>query len=154
MGMCLSYNSVNDTHATLAVGQIRRAQVAARSGHAISWDNTHLTLSVHVEQRTLGPAKVQTGTKIPEYVLRGLSDPEWLNLIPIIKRRATAPLITFAADIRPTMFQCEAIQNHLHISIFKLLIECEPDLNYLKDAPEFQHPRTYNTRACVAYRET
>lgn len=35
-GMCLSYNSVNDTHATLAVGQIRRAQVAARSGHAIS----------------------------------------------------------------------------------------------------------------------
>jgi hypothetical protein len=38
------------------------------------------------------------------------------------------------------MFQCEAIQNHLHISIFKLLIECEPDLNYLKDAPEFQHP--------------
>ncbi|KAJ7886409.1 hypothetical protein B0H14DRAFT_2338246, partial [Mycena olivaceomarginata] len=68
-----------------------RAQVAARSGHAISWDNTHLTLSVHVKQRTLGPAKVQTGTKIPEYVLRGLSDPEWLNLIPIIKRRATAP---------------------------------------------------------------
>ncbi|KAJ7911240.1 hypothetical protein B0H13DRAFT_1453981, partial [Mycena leptocephala] len=66
-----SYNSVNDTHATLAVGQMRRAQVAARSGHAISWDNTHLTLSVHVEQRTLDPAKVQTGTTILEYVLRG-----------------------------------------------------------------------------------
>ncbi|KAJ7480421.1 hypothetical protein B0H11DRAFT_2274876 [Mycena galericulata] len=33
-GMCLSYNVTKDTHSTLAVGQIRRAQLAARMGHS------------------------------------------------------------------------------------------------------------------------
>ncbi|KAJ7132584.1 hypothetical protein C8R44DRAFT_611803 [Mycena epipterygia] len=71
--MNLSYNSVKTTHSTLAVGQIRRAQLAARSGHAISWDNMHLSLSEHVEQRTLAPPKVQTGTTSLVYLLRGVT---------------------------------------------------------------------------------
>ncbi|KAF8178382.1 hypothetical protein K438DRAFT_1769567 [Mycena galopus ATCC 62051] len=48
-----------------------KAKSDARSGHAISWDNTHITLSTHVEQRTLAPPKVQTGTTQIVYGLRG-----------------------------------------------------------------------------------
>ncbi|KAJ7655886.1 hypothetical protein B0H17DRAFT_956275, partial [Mycena rosella] len=140
-GMNLSYNAVHDTHSALAIGQIRRAQLAARSGHAVSWDNIHLSLSIHVEQRTLAPPKVQTGTTAIIYVLRGLGDQRDLELSPIIERRAAAPLITFAADIRPSKSQCLALQEHLSIAIVEILIRNEPDLAYLKNAPEFQHTR-------------
>ncbi|KAJ7642889.1 hypothetical protein B0H17DRAFT_959984 [Mycena rosella] len=140
-GMNLSYNAVHDTHSALAIGQIRRAQLAARSGHAVSWDNIHLSLSIHVEQRTLAPPKVQTGTTTIIYVLRGLGDQRDLELSPIIERRAAAPLITFAADIRPSKSQCLALQEHLSIAIVEILIRNEPDLEYLKNAPEFQHTR-------------
>ncbi|KAJ7866703.1 hypothetical protein B0H13DRAFT_1636525 [Mycena leptocephala] len=139
-GMNLSYNSVKTTHSTLAVGQIRRAQLAARSGHAISWDNMHLSLSEHVEQRTLAPPKVQTGTTSLVYLLRGLLDHHTLELIPILQRRATASLITFSADIRPSHSQCQSIQNHLFISIVELLIQNSGDFDYLKDSHELQHP--------------
>ncbi|KAF8162317.1 hypothetical protein K438DRAFT_1618478, partial [Mycena galopus ATCC 62051] len=140
-GMNLSYNSVKTTHSTLAKGQIRRAQLAARSGHAISWDNTHITLSTHVEQRTPAPPKVQTGTTQIVYGLRGVTNQSALELNPILDRRASAPLITFAADIRPTYSQCQSIQKHLCISIIELLLQNESDFEYLKNAPELQHPQ-------------
>ncbi|KAJ7493683.1 hypothetical protein FB451DRAFT_1020785, partial [Mycena latifolia] len=98
VGMNLSYNAVQTTHSTLAVGQMRRAQIAARSGHAVSWDNIHVSLSVHVEQRLLAPPKVQTGATALVYDLRGLLDPHHLDLRPILENRAIAPLITFAVD--------------------------------------------------------
>lgn len=100
-GMNLYYNSVKTTHSTLANRQMRRAQLAVRSGHAISWDNTNISLSVHVEQRSLAPLKVQTGTTQIVYSLRGVIQPNSLQLLPILERRASAPLITLAADIRP-----------------------------------------------------
>ncbi|KAJ7687309.1 hypothetical protein B0H14DRAFT_2653906 [Mycena olivaceomarginata] len=106
-GMCLSYNVTKDTHSTLAVGQLRRAQLAARMGHSVSWDNTNLSLSIHVEQRALAPPKVQTGTTQLIYNLRGLSDPATLELKPILQRRVQGELITFTADIRPTHSQYE-----------------------------------------------
>ncbi|KAF8157489.1 hypothetical protein K438DRAFT_2074383 [Mycena galopus ATCC 62051] len=71
-------------------------------GHAISWDNTHITLSMHVDQRTLAPPKVQTGTTQIVYRLRG---------------------------------------KHLCISIVELLLQNESDFEYLKNAPELQHPQ-------------
>ncbi|KAF8205821.1 hypothetical protein K438DRAFT_1757140 [Mycena galopus ATCC 62051] len=140
-GMNLSYNSVKTTHSALANGQMRRAQLAARSGHAISWDNTHISLSVHVEQRTLAPPKVQTGTTQIVYALRGAIAPDSLQLLPILERRASAPLITFAADIRPTYSQCQTIQKHLCLTIVELLIQNEPSFNYIKSVPELQHPQ-------------
>ncbi|KAF8151138.1 hypothetical protein K438DRAFT_1623968 [Mycena galopus ATCC 62051] len=139
--MNLSYNSVKTTRSTLANGQMRRAQLAARSGHAISWDNTHISLSVHFEQRTLAPPKVQIGTTQIVYALCGIIPPDSLQLLPILQRRASAPLITFAADIRPTYSQCQMIQNHLCLSIVGLLIQNEPGFEYLKSAPELQLPQ-------------
>ncbi|KAJ7167409.1 hypothetical protein C8R43DRAFT_1121828 [Mycena crocata] len=139
-GMCLSYNVVNDTHSALTIGQIRRAQVAARSGHSVSWDNTHISTSIHVEQRTLAPPKVQTGTTQIIYDLRGLTDMNTLNLLLILERRAQAVLITFAADVRPTRAQCTSLQQHLHICIVELLVQTTPGFEYLKDSPDLVHP--------------
>ncbi|KAF8159104.1 hypothetical protein K438DRAFT_1986032 [Mycena galopus ATCC 62051] len=121
-GMNLSYNSVKTTHSTLANGQIRRAQLAARSGHAISWDNTHISLSI-------------------VYALRGAIPPDSLQLLPILERRASAPLITFAADIRPTYSQCQTMEKHLCLSIIELRIQNESGFEYIKSAPELQHPQ-------------
>ncbi|KAJ6473464.1 hypothetical protein DFH09DRAFT_953689, partial [Mycena vulgaris] len=139
-GMNLSYNVVKKTHSTLASGQIQRAQIAARSGHSISWDNTHLSLSVHVEQQTLAPLKVQTGTTQIIYDLRGLTDMEMLSLRAILERRANAGLITFAADIRPTRPQSQALHDHLSLSIVDLLIQNSAGFDYVENAPELQHP--------------
>ncbi|KAJ7129941.1 hypothetical protein C8R46DRAFT_925140 [Mycena filopes] len=138
-GMNLSYNSVQKTHSTLATGQLRRAQTAARSGHAVSWDNTHISLSIHVEQRTLVPPKVQTGTTQLIYILRGLTDMATLKLSPILQRRLNADLITFANDIRPTRAQCASIQEHLRLTIVQLLIENTKGFEYLKDSPDLRH---------------
>ncbi|KAJ7663219.1 hypothetical protein DFH06DRAFT_986850, partial [Mycena polygramma] len=134
-GMCLSYNIIMDTHSTLADGQIRRAQLAARSGHSASWDNTNLSLSIHVEQRALAPPKVQTGTTQVIYNLRGLGDPATLELKPILERRAQRDLITFA-DIRPTHSQCSSLQVHLDISIVEVLIANNEDFDAQSPPPD------------------
>ncbi|KAJ7916622.1 hypothetical protein B0H13DRAFT_1609193 [Mycena leptocephala] len=139
-GMCLSYNVTKDMHSTLAVGQIRRAQLAARMGHSVSWDNTNLSLSIHVEQRALAPPKVQTGTTQLIYDLRGLSDPATLELKPILERRAQGELITFTADIRPNHSQCSSLQQHFAISIVELLIADNHGFDYIRDSPELRHP--------------
>ncbi|KAJ6604366.1 hypothetical protein DFH09DRAFT_1442822 [Mycena vulgaris] len=118
----------------------KRAQIAARSGHSISWDNTHLSLSVHVEQQMLAPPKVQTGMTQIIYDLRGLTDMEMLSLRAILERRANAGLITFAADIRPTRPQSQALHDHLSLSIIDLLIQNSAGFDYVKNAPELQHP--------------
>ncbi|KAJ7744500.1 hypothetical protein DFH07DRAFT_963722 [Mycena maculata] len=81
-GMCLSYNAVKDAHSALA------------AGHSVSWDNTHLSVSIHVEQRDLAPPKVQTGTTQLIYDLRGLNNINILNLTIILERRTKAGLIT------------------------------------------------------------
>ncbi|KAJ7759811.1 hypothetical protein DFH07DRAFT_1023425 [Mycena maculata] len=138
-GMNLSYNHVKTANQILAKGQIGRAQIAARAGHAIGWDNIHLSLSEHVEQRTLAPPKVQTGTTTIIYDLRGLFDAQILRLKPILERRALGDLITYSADIRPTRSQSRSIHAHLEISIVELLIRDEPEFDYLADAPELKH---------------
>ncbi|KAJ7611074.1 hypothetical protein DFH06DRAFT_1016331, partial [Mycena polygramma] len=140
-GMNLSYNSTHAAHATLADGQIRRAQLAARDGHSASWDNTNISTSNHVEQRALAPPKVQTGTTMIVYKLRGLLDIRWLELLPILERRGDASLITFAADIRPTHSECKSIQNHLRISIVEVLVQNSAGFEYLAGASELKHPQ-------------
>ncbi|KAJ7795799.1 hypothetical protein B0H13DRAFT_2392920 [Mycena leptocephala] len=117
-GMSLSYDTTNNRK--LAVAQIGRACLAARTGHAIGWDNIHVSLSQHVEQRTMAPAKVQTGTAIIIYDLRGIFDPETLALQPILDRRASADIISYSKDIRPTRVQAHSIHQHLLIFIVEL----------------------------------
>ncbi|KAJ7983224.1 hypothetical protein DFH06DRAFT_1441030 [Mycena polygramma] len=136
-GMNLSYNSTHAAHATLADGQIRRAQLAARDGHSASWDNTNISTSNHVEQRALAPPKVQTGTTMILYKLRGLLDIRWLELLPILD----ASLITFSADIRPTHSELKSTQQHLCISIVELLVKNSPGFEYVAGASELKHPQ-------------
>jgi hypothetical protein len=109
-------------------------------GHSVSWDNTNLSLSIHVEQRALAPPKVQTGTTQLIYDLRGLSDPATLELKPILERRAQGELITVTADIRPNHSQCSSLQQHFRISIVELLIADNRDFDHIRDSPELRHP--------------
>ncbi|KAJ7241170.1 hypothetical protein C8J57DRAFT_1192905 [Mycena rebaudengoi] len=140
-GLNLSYNAVKDTHSMLAKGQMRRAQIAARGAHSASWDNAAVTLSIHVEQRTGGPPKVQTGTTTLIYDLRAVPDRDALQLAPILDRRAGAERITYAADIRPTRTQCAQIRTHLCISLVELLTHGNSAFDYLKDDPLLRHPQ-------------
>jgi len=102
LGLSPSYSTVHKGHATLADGQMRHAKAAARSpdGHMTGWDNTQICTSIHVEQRGLTPAKVQTGTTSIIYPLRN-SSPEAIRLKPILERQRQCDMINFA-DLRPT----------------------------------------------------
>ncbi|KAJ7262960.1 hypothetical protein C8J57DRAFT_1039834, partial [Mycena rebaudengoi] len=140
-GLNLSYNSVKDTHSTLAKGQLRCAQISARGAHSVSWDNTAVSLSVHVEQRTGGPPKVQTGTTTLVYDLRAVLDRKALDLDSILARRAGSERISYNTDIRPTRAQCAQIKTHLSISLVELLIQDNSAFEYLKDDPLLRHPQ-------------
>ncbi|KAJ7891051.1 hypothetical protein B0H13DRAFT_2530311 [Mycena leptocephala] len=140
-GMSLSYDTTKTANRKLAVAQIGRACLAARTGHAIGWDNIHVSLSQHVEQWTMAPAKVQTGTAIIIYDLRGIFDSSTLALQPILDRRASANIISYSKDIRPTRVQARSIHQHLLISIVELFIAGDADFDYLEESPELQHPQ-------------
>ncbi|KAK6974994.1 hypothetical protein R3P38DRAFT_3335296 [Favolaschia claudopus] len=138
-GMCCSYNTTKDLHCTLSKGHLRLAELIARTGHSLGWDNNHLSLSPHVEQRTLAPPKVQTGTTSIIYLLRGLLDLVTLSLQRIRERRARLEMITFA-DIRPTHSQCVSLRHHYDLSLVDILVNYESKFDYLGDSSELQHP--------------
>ncbi|KAK7026366.1 hypothetical protein R3P38DRAFT_3395839 [Favolaschia claudopus] len=147
-GICLSYNTSKDLHSALAKGNIRRAQTAARSGHAVGWDNENITLSEHVEQ-------LQSGTTTVIYLLRALLEMAILCLQPILERRRKADLITFNADIRPTYSQLRDLRDDFSKSIVELLINNNGNYDYVRDAAELQHtayrppPPGYKTQEFV-----
>lgn len=136
-GLCPSYASVHRAHVALANGQIRRAQLAVRSvPFGGGWDNTQISISVHVEQRTgtKAQSRVQTGTTAIVYELRN-AKLEHMKLTPILERRALCDMITFAEHIRPTQSQSRDIIKHLTIGIVEILINFQPGLEHLRDSP-------------------
>ncbi|KAK7046812.1 hypothetical protein R3P38DRAFT_2765570 [Favolaschia claudopus] len=139
-GMCCSYNTTKDLHSTLSKGHLRLAELVARTGHSLGWDNNHLFLSPHVEQRTLASPKVQTGTTSVIYLLRGLLDLVTLSLQRIRERRARLEMITFA-DIQPNHSQCVSLSHHYDLSLIDILVNYESKFDYLGDSSELQHPR-------------
>lgn len=60
-GLSPAYDTLHNTHATMADGQIRQAQLVAHGPHIIGWDNIQVSRSIHVEQHPLAPPKVQSG---------------------------------------------------------------------------------------------
>ncbi|KAK6985151.1 hypothetical protein R3P38DRAFT_3230809 [Favolaschia claudopus] len=118
-GICLSYNISKNLHSALAVGNLRRAQTAARSGHALGFDNENVTLSEHVEQRPFAPPKVQSGTASIIYLLRSLFDMATLRLLPILEQQRKAELITFNSDVRPTYSQMQSLPPELQHTAYR-----------------------------------
>lgn len=119
-GLCPSYDSIHKSHKILANGNIRRAQVAARLPHSIGWDNTNIKTSIFVEQRELGPPKVQSGTTSMIYSLRNAT-PDDMLLQPVLENRRRLEMITFNADIRPTRSQMRAMLASFELDIIKIL---------------------------------
>jgi hypothetical protein len=143
LGLSLSYSTVHKGHATLADGQMRRAKAAARSldGHMTGWDNTQICTSIHVEQRGLAPAKVQTGTTSIIYPLRN-SSPDAIRLKPILERQRQCNMINFA-DLRPTRSQARDIERHFVQQILHILFMNEEGFSYLDKNDSGLKPRAY-----------
>src|SRR5262245_8009879 len=99
-GFCPCFKSLNAGHQALADSRMTEAQVIARMAHSTGWDNTQISTSIHVEQRSLAPPKVQVGTTSMIYLLRNAAMQD-LELHPILEARMSAPMITFNSDIRP-----------------------------------------------------
>ncbi|KAF7976464.1 hypothetical protein HWV62_6721 [Athelia sp. TMB] len=143
IGLTPSYATVHEGHIILANGQMERARVAARSknGHMTGWDNTQITTSIHVEQRSLAPPKVQTGTTSIIYALRN-SSPAAIQLKPILELRKTCPIITFA-DIRPTSLQTRAINRQFVLEILNILLNHEDGFDYIDKSDSRIQPHSY-----------
>ncbi|KAK6969487.1 hypothetical protein R3P38DRAFT_2670762 [Favolaschia claudopus] len=154
-GICLAYKTSKGLHSALAVGNLRRAQTAARSGHALGFDNENVTLSEHVEQRPFAPPKVQSGTTSIIYLLRSLFDMATLRLLPILEQQRKAELITFNSDVRPTYSQMQSLRDDFRKSIVELLIHGNKNYDYVRTSPELQHtsyrppPPGYKTQEFV-----
>ncbi|KAG2047582.1 hypothetical protein BDR06DRAFT_897087, partial [Suillus hirtellus] len=140
-GLSPGYDALHTSHTIMADGQIRRAQLVARGPHMIGWDNIQVSTSTHVEQRTLAPPKVQSGTTAIIYPLRNATL-EDLRLRPILDNRLKCDMITFSDNVRPTYMHMHHMTDHLIIDIIKILIDNHPGFNYLLNSPVLKH-RSY-----------
>jgi hypothetical protein len=122
---------------------MQRAKAAVRhpDGHMTGWDNTQISTSVHVEQRGLAPAKVQTGTTSIIYPLRN-SSPSAIQLKPILERQQQCDMIVFA-DLRPTRPQARNIERHLVLQIICILLVNEEGFSYIDKDDPLLWPRAY-----------
>lgn len=91
-GMCPSYDALRRCRKVLADGMMQRARKAAREPHLLGWENTNIKMTIHVEQRELAPAKMQSGTTSIIYALRN-TIPDDLRLKPVLERRVNLDVI-------------------------------------------------------------
>ena len=143
LGLSPSYANVHRGHAILADGQMQRAKVAARhqDGHMTGWDNTQICTSVHVKQRGLAPAKVQTGTTSIIYPLWNGS-PNAVRLKPNLESQQKCDMITFA-DLRPTRSQARNTERHILLQIIQILLSNEEGFNYMDQTDPLLKARSY-----------
>jgi hypothetical protein len=137
-GMCPSYDSLRRCRKILADGMMCRARQAARGPHLLGWDNTNIKMSIHVEQRELAPAKVQSGTTSIIYELRNAT-PDDMRLTPVLERRAALEMINFNSNIRPTRSHMRDMTKHFELDIIKILVEHQSGFDYLTDEALLKH---------------
>jgi hypothetical protein len=95
-------------------------------------------MSIHVEQRKLAPAKVQSGTTSIIYELCNAT-PNNMHLKPILERCATLEMINFNLHICPSRSNMHDMNKHFEIDVIKILIDHQSGFDYLKDEPLLQH---------------
>lgn len=120
---------------------VAEAAEVARGPHAHNFDNVNISTSIFVEQRTSGPAKVQSGTFAIIYKLFNAS-PSAMELEPMTARAKIAPDLTFNGDIRPTREQLASFNKNILIHVIKTLIKFCPDFKKYSDTttyPKLQH---------------
>ncbi|KII83170.1 hypothetical protein PLICRDRAFT_77559, partial [Plicaturopsis crispa FD-325 SS-3] len=137
LGLSISYDSIRKLLKSLAKSLIAEAGEVARGPHAMCYDNINISTSIHVEQRTNGPAKVQSGTFPMLYAIENhpLSA---FDLEPIMERARTASDLTYA-DIRPTSEETESMLSQFEAKILSVLTEHSTPFKEYADHPLLQH---------------
>ncbi|KAJ7838985.1 hypothetical protein B0H13DRAFT_2677309 [Mycena leptocephala] len=106
LGLSKCFDSALTMVGSVADYCIEDACVAARDpgGFMGNWDNINISTSEFVEQRSGGPAKVQSGTYSIIYRLRN-PNPRAMALAPLLARAEIAPDLEFNLDVCPTLEQ-------------------------------------------------
>ncbi|KAJ7107876.1 hypothetical protein C8R44DRAFT_940816 [Mycena epipterygia] len=106
LGLSKCFDSAQAIVDAVADYCIDDARVAARdpAGFMGNWDNVNISTSDFVEQRSGGPAKVQSGTYAILYRLRN-PNPRAMAIGPLLSRAETAPDLNFNSDICPSLEQ-------------------------------------------------
>ncbi|KAJ7914007.1 hypothetical protein B0H13DRAFT_1712280 [Mycena leptocephala] len=106
LGLSKCFDSALTMVGSVADYCIEDACVAARDpgGFMGNWDNINISTSEFVEQRSGGPAKVQSGTYSIIYRLRN-PNPQAMALAPLLARAEIAPDLEFNLDVCPTLEQ-------------------------------------------------
>ncbi|KAJ7803561.1 hypothetical protein B0H14DRAFT_3091955 [Mycena olivaceomarginata] len=106
LGLSKCFDSAGTIVASVADYCIGDARIVVRNpdGFMGNWDNVNISSSDFVEQRSGGPAKVQSGTYAIIYPLRN-PNPRAMALEPLLARAESAPDLSFNVDICPTLEQ-------------------------------------------------
>lgn len=140
-GLNIEYSRILSTQEHLADLCVAEAAEVARGPHAHNFDNINISTSIFVEQRTSGPAKVQSGTFAIIYKLLN-APPSAMELAPMEARAKVAPNLRFNHDIRPTQSQQTSFNGNVRIHIIKTLIKFCHEFHQFSDAlryPELQY---------------
>jgi hypothetical protein len=70
LGLAISHTSMHGLKVKIALQCIEEARLISMGPYSIGWDNIQCSTSIFVEQRLLGPPKVQSGTAATLYELR------------------------------------------------------------------------------------
>ncbi|KAF7343538.1 hypothetical protein MSAN_01974300 [Mycena sanguinolenta] len=95
-----------------------------------NWDNVNISTSDFVEQRSGGPAKVQSGTYTIIYELRN-PNPRAMALHPLLVRAESAPDLDFNLDVCPSLDQSLSTYSNFPAYIIRVLFRyCKAFENY------------------------
>ncbi|KAJ7445336.1 hypothetical protein FB451DRAFT_1055712 [Mycena latifolia] len=140
LGLSKCFDSAQTMVDSVADYCIDAARVAAQTPDGImgNWDNVNISTSEFVEQRSGGPAKVQSGTYAIIYRLHK-PNPRAMVLGPILARADIAPDLDFNNDICPTLAQSIATYGNFRAYIVRVLFRYTKgfDTDY-PDNPAFQ----------------
>ena len=140
-GLCVSFSSLTNLLHQLAVRSLERVSQAARSIHALCWDNINIKTSIFVEQRDSAPAKVQSGIFATLYEIN--ANPADVRLSPMLPRAQRASDLTFNMDVRPTSEQRRSFHSQIRIHIIDILLKYSKPFEAFErpDDPRLVHPQ-------------
>ncbi|KAJ6550618.1 hypothetical protein DFH09DRAFT_1319795 [Mycena vulgaris] len=140
LGLSKSFDSTLNMMKSIADYCTEEAVIAARSPKGImaNWDNINISTSEFVEQRTEGPAKVQSGTYTILYRLWN-PNPRAMALGLLLARADSAPDLNFAFDICPTLLQSTSSHVNFRAYVVRVLYRYNKGFEEYSSNPALQN---------------
>ncbi len=145
LGLSKSYGAILNLVADLSNHCDASAQTEAQdpNGFMIGHDNLDLSSSIHVEQRSSAPAKVQSGTYAIMYKLLN-SNPDALQLSPLLRRAQASTGLDFSVDLSLTHDQLSSAFHQFRCYILNVLFKYNPKFSNAR--PAKHHSFSYKAR--------